>query len=96
MAHALRLENRVMNHEYNFLNEDVLKKWELRATNTMREIADGSETFFREYGATNREEFFSVAVENFFERPAEFSEKHPLTYQVLCDLLNQNPLTLLE
>jgi hypothetical protein len=91
MAHALRLENRIMNHEFNFLDEEALHEWELRATNTMREIAEGRETFFREYGATNREEFFAVAVENFFERPHEFSEKHPLTYGVMCRLLRQDP-----
>lgn len=91
MAHALRLENRIMNQEFNFLDEDILRAWELRATNTMNEIKDGRETFFREYGATDNEEFFAVAVENFFERPTEFSEKHPLTYQTLCNLLKQDP-----
>lgn len=96
MAHALRLENRIMNHEYNFLSKSALKEWELRAGNTMEEIRNGRETFFREYGATDREEFFAVAVENFFERPVEFSEKHPLTYEVLCRLLNQNPKLLVK
>lgn len=95
MAHALRLENRIMNHEYNFLNESALHEWELRATNTMKEISEGRETFFREYGATDREEFFAVAVENFFERPQEFSDQHPLTYNILCSLLNQDPISLL-
>lgn len=95
MAHALRLENRIMNHEYNFLDEDVLQEWETRASNTMQEMRDGKETFFREYGATDREEFFAVAVENFFERPLEFSEKHPQTYDVMCRLLRQNPKLLL-
>lgn len=96
MAHALRLENRVMNHEYNFLQESIVNEWELQADQSMKEIEDGTETFFREYGATNREEFFAVAVENFFERPQEFSEKHPRTYDVLGRLLNQNPKLLLK
>ena len=91
MAHALRLENRIMNREYNFLDQTALREWEIRATNTMLEIEKGIESFFREYGATNREEFFAVAVENFFERPDAFSEKHPLTYEVMCRLLRQNP-----
>lgn len=96
MAHALRLENRILNHEYNFLDEAVLNEWELRATNTILEIREGRETFFREYGGANREEFFAVAVENFFERPEEFSQKHPLTYGVLCRLLRQDPKLLLR
>jgi Mlc titration factor MtfA (ptsG expression regulator) len=96
MSHALRLENRIMNEEFNFLDKDLLHSWELRATNTMLEIKEGRETFFREYGATDREEFFAVAVENFFERPVEFAEKHPLTYQTLCKLLRQDPQLLVS
>ncbi len=91
MAHALRLENRVMNHEYNFLDEETLHSWEMQATHAMKEIANGSEDFFRDYGATDREEFFAVAVENFFERPVEFSVKHPKLYSTLCNLLRQDP-----
>ncbi len=94
MAHALRLENRVMNEEYNFLSEQVLHEWELRAQHTMKEIVEGRESFFRKYGSANNEEFFAVAVENFFERPREFSKKHPLTYQTMCRLLRQDPLLL--
>lgn len=94
MAHALRLENRIMNEEYNFLDSRILTEWEERADNTMIEINEGREDFFRGYSATDREEFFAVAVENFFERPEEFSEKHPLTYKTLCNLLKQDPLLL--
>ncbi|MEQ9402088.1 MAG: zinc-dependent peptidase [Cyclobacteriaceae bacterium] len=94
MAHALRLENRILNQEYNFLDENILKEWELRAEYTMQEIRDGQEDFFREYGAVDNEEFFSVAVENFFERPKTFFEKHPKTYTTLCRLLRQDPILL--
>ena len=94
MAHALRLENRIANEEYDFLDAALLKEWEERAAHTMAEIREGREDFFRDYGATDNEEFFSVAVENFFERPELFSEKHPKTYATLCQLLNQNPILL--
>ena len=94
MAHALRIENKVKNEEYNFLDPVILQEWELRAKHTMIEIAEGREDFFREYGATNNEEFFAVAVENYFERPILFREKHPLTYQTLCRLLRQDPASL--
>ena len=94
MAHALRLENRVMNKEYDFLNPKILDEWEKRAKLTMMEINSGAETFFRKYGGVNNEEFFAVAVENFFERPVEFKEKHPLTYSTLSNLLRQDPVLL--
>ncbi|NQZ77025.1 MAG: zinc-dependent peptidase [Ekhidna sp.] len=90
MAHALRLENKIKNREYNFLNGRLLQEWEEHARRTMEEINAGTEVFFRSYGGVNNEEFFAVAVENFFERPLEFLERHPLTYQTLCKLLNQN------
>jgi Mlc titration factor MtfA (ptsG expression regulator) len=94
MAHALRLENRIMNEEYNFLNHEVLEEWEARASHTMKEIKAGTENFFRKYGSANNEEFFAVAVENFFERPIEFNERHPKTYRTLCRLLRQDPVLL--
>ena len=94
MAHALRLENRIANNEHNFLDDTLLKEWEEHASKTMREINNGSETFFRSYGGANNEEFFAVAVENFFERPVEFKRMHPLTYETLSRLLRQDPVLL--
>ncbi|MEM9895972.1 MAG: zinc-dependent peptidase [Bacteroidota bacterium] len=94
MAHALRLENRIKNAKYNFLNGKVLQEWEQAASKTIKEIRTGTETFFRAYGATNAEEFFAVAVENFFERPSEFHARHPTTYITMCRLLRQDPLIL--
>ncbi|MEQ9468886.1 MAG: zinc-dependent peptidase [Ekhidna sp.] len=94
MAHVLRLENRILNEEHSFLEEWVLQEWALHAQRTMIEINDGRETFFRKYGGTDREEFFAVAVENFFERPVEFNQKHPKTYRTLCRLLRQDPVLL--
>ena len=94
MAHALRLENRIMNEEYDFLNAETLEEWERIAKQTMLEIKNGSEQFFRAYGAVDNEEFFAVAVENYFERPVQFRKEHPLTYQTLCKLLRQDPALL--
>lgn len=94
MAHALRLENRIMNEEYNFLEHVILEEWEVQARLTMNEIVNGTESFFRKYGSVNNEEFFAVAVENFFERPLEFKERHPKTYLTLSQLLKQDPVLL--
>ena len=92
MAHAPQIENKIRNAEYNFLNKDVLQEWERYASQTIQEITTGKESFFRSYGATNGEEFFAVAVENFFERSIAFSQKHPLLYRTLCRLLRQDPI----
>jgi Mlc titration factor MtfA (ptsG expression regulator) len=43
------------------------------------------------YGATSRAEFFAVATEAFFERPAELRHEHPELYAALRDYYKQDP-----
>ncbi|RZI83117.1 MAG: zinc-dependent peptidase [Rubrivivax sp.] len=45
------------------------------------------------YGATNPAEFFAVASETFFERPAELADQHPALYGELCDFYRVDPLS---
>ena len=95
MAHALQLENVIMNTEYGFMKEVDIKHWEQLAKVEIEKIISPDVSFFRDYGATNQHEFFAVAVENFFERPKEFFEYHRELYMTMCKLLRQNPLLLL-
>jgi Mlc titration factor MtfA (ptsG expression regulator) len=44
---------------------------------------DGRLTLLDPYGATSPAEFFAVATECFFGRPAEMRARHPELYQVL-------------
>lgn len=44
----------------------------------------------RDYGATNRAEFFAVASEYFFERPAMLKRKHPKLYEALSEIYQQD------
>ncbi|MEL7147976.1 MAG: zinc-dependent peptidase, partial [Bacteroidota bacterium] len=92
MAHALRLENVIMNEEYDFLDEQLLEKWSQLAYAEMVTIRSGVPTIFREYGATSEQEFFAVAVENFFERPKQFLTYNEDLFWVLARLLNQHHL----
>ncbi|MEX0617350.1 MAG: M90 family metallopeptidase [Pseudohongiellaceae bacterium] len=43
------------------------------------------------YGATDPAEFFAVATETFFEKPAELKERHPTLYQELKDYYCVDP-----
>ncbi|MDH5608958.1 MAG: zinc-dependent peptidase [Cyclobacteriaceae bacterium] len=95
MAHALHLENTIRNEEFDFLPQDQLAQWDSYAQAEMEKIQTGAQTFFRPYGAVDTFEFFAVAVENFFERPAEFKAYHAGMYQAMCGILNQNPLLLM-
>ena len=94
MAHALRLENVVRNDEHNFLKPHILQQWEAESQLERAKIRNGESHFFRDYAGSDEEEFFAIAVENFFERPQQFWQELPHLYQTLSLLLNQDPLLL--
>jgi len=91
-AHALRLENVILNGESDFLNPIALKKFNELALTEMSKIRVLSNHFLRDYGATNEQEFFAVCVENFFERSSLFYEQLPAIYKLLTEILLQDPM----
>jgi MtfA peptidase len=92
MAHALKIADAMGNEESDFFDRDTFHKFIYFARLEMQKIAEGGESFFRAYAATNDQEFFAVAVENFFERSEMFLQEHPQLYKSLSELLNQNPI----
>ncbi|HEV8287342.1 MAG TPA: zinc-dependent peptidase [Chitinophagaceae bacterium] len=50
-------------------------------------------SYLRSYAFTNVQEFWAVSVEAFFENPAGLKQNMPELYGILCDVLNQDPLT---
>ncbi|MGL1885719.1 MAG: zinc-dependent peptidase [Reichenbachiella sp.] len=92
MAHALHLEDRINNSEYDFIDKQAMSQWNQLAKEEITRINQGNSSMFRDYAATNLSEFFSVAVENFFERPAEFKNQMPQLYANLTVVLRQDPL----
>ena len=48
----------------------------------------------RDYGATNRTEFFAVASEYFFERPKMLQRKHPHLFEALSEFYQQEVLSI--
>lgn len=62
----------------------------------LREASDcGRRTVLDAYGATNPAEFFAVATECFFEKPAQLRKKHPELYEELKSYYRQDPEALL-
>ncbi|MGV8989476.1 MAG: zinc-dependent peptidase [Cypionkella sp.] len=59
----------------------------------VRNVESGHKTVFNAYGATGPEEFFAVAVEVFFERPAALKHEDPAVYQQLAGLFHLDPAT---
>ncbi|WMJ72340.1 zinc-dependent peptidase [Cytophagaceae bacterium ABcell3] len=92
MAHALKLENSIKNKEYRFLDEKKLLNWKTLADDEFNNIKTGQASFLRKYATSNRDEFFPVCVEHFFERPCEFKQESPHLYRALAELLQQDIL----
>ena len=89
-GHALILETKVDSHDvyfgYHFSKIDsYIKKPEV-----FKRLSQNK--YFREYAQSNRLEFYSVAIECFFETPLQFKEELPKLYQSFCLLLNNDPL----
>ncbi len=92
MAHALQLENSIVNFEYDFIDFEALKAYDIEARKEIDKIRLHGSDFFRSYAATNRVEFFAVSVENFFERPGLFKAYNSVLYDLLTMILLQDPL----
>ena len=67
---------RVLGHEYAQL---------------VRELHQGQPTLLGSYAASNPAEFFAVATELFFERPAAMFDRHPELYKQLAAFYLQDP-----
>lgn len=56
----------------------------------------GTRTLLDHYGATNEAEFFAVATECFFEKPAQMKKQHPELYEQMKLFYNQDPAAYLD
>ena len=90
-AHALYFEHKLMHDEYEVFNDEAFNRVMGQAEIEIERIKAGTNHFLRHYAATNQEEFFAVATENFFERSAQFKKELPELYGTLVLLLRQDP-----
>lgn len=86
MAHALSLENRKSDYEEDIFDKEAFLNWQQVAEKEYRK-----KFYLRKYAFKDKEEFFPVCTEYFFERPDEFKKERPELYQALARLLNQDP-----
>jgi Mlc titration factor MtfA (ptsG expression regulator) len=91
MAHALRIEN-IVRQEYAFFDEPLLERFDQIARRMCGDGSVGGDSVFRPYACTDLHEFFSVAVENFFERSVQFKMQLGELYSIMVRLLNQDPI----
>jgi Mlc titration factor MtfA (ptsG expression regulator) len=91
-AHALWLEHKLMSDQYTVLDPHLIEKFESLAHQEMDQLHENENHLFRKYAFSNIEEFFAVAVENFFERPGELNQQLPHFYHLLSKLFIQDPV----
>jgi hypothetical protein len=89
-AHALFLNNIGGYHNRHFV--EAIDEWRVIVANLMEEKAIYD--FFRSYAFNDKMELFAVSVEHFFETPEAFHAHLPQLYDVMCRVLNQNPMLL--
>lgn len=93
-AHALLIELKIQKD----VDRQILRSFEKhgeKAVSVFQHIrAKGNAThpYLRDYGFTNKHEFFAVCVEHFFETPRQFKKEMKKLYSLYCLLLNQDPL----
>jgi MtfA peptidase len=91
MAHALTLEDRSSDYEENIFDKVAFRNWKKVADNEFISMKKNKNSYLRRYAFSDREEFFPVCIEYFFERSQEFKREKPELYQALSKLLNQDP-----
>ncbi len=91
-AHALHIEQMKQSMEPDFSKN--FNQWQnyVEDQSTEKELRENN--FFRNYAYTNIQEFFAVSVENFFEKPAQFSKELPQLYYLMKKMMNQDPLSI--
>ncbi len=94
MAHALRFESLIRSEEYPPFESELLEQFDDYAHRVCNDPEFATQTFFRPYACTDEHEFFSVAVENFFERSELFKAEMSELYAILVRLLGQDPILL--
>ena len=90
-AHALWLEHKLTSNQYEVLDPEWVAHFEAYAEKEIANLNASEKHFFRRYAFDNMEEFFAVAVENFFERTHLFHTEQPELYRILANLFKQDP-----
>lgn len=73
------------------LKHEYAAPWLKMIHQEMQKIEKGKSDI-NPYAITNEAEFFAVASEYFFEKPAQFKQKHPELYAQMSEMFMQDPV----
>lgn len=91
-AHALhgeQLTNSIFNKVF---DSDEMKKWENAGIRKILKIRDKRHEYLSDYAGIDMYEMFAVCIECFFEQSKEFKQTLPEMYQLIVELLDQDPI----
>ena len=87
-THALRF-NGIKGNATDYFFDNYFNRWLVPAYSEYSRMRKGYQSIFRKYGSVNINEFLSVVIETFFEKPTEFKTNLPELYHHTSILLNQ-------
>ncbi len=98
LAHKLDMANGAVDGTPPLANRHERKRWGVVCSESYKRhrtaVEHGHPTLMDSYGALNEAEFFAVATETFFCRPAALALEHPQLYVALRDFYRTEPMAL--
>jgi len=91
-AHKLDMLDDVVDGTPLLLGGDLRERWIRVCTEVFGELEANGSPVLDDYGAEDPGEFFAVATETFFTRPAALREHHSDLYEVLAEYFRQDPV----
>jgi MtfA peptidase len=88
-ARALGIQNNTEGTDYDLLKPFHLHHWKKIADQEFEKLVAAGQLFYGK--KIEREDFFPVAAEYFFEDPGSFKKENLTLYNALSSLLNQHP-----
>ncbi|MBC7451605.1 MAG: zinc-dependent peptidase [Cytophagales bacterium] len=92
MAMALSLEHQLNKLSKNMFNNTTHKAFHKLYKEQAEKFILSGKSRYNDYKEVDRNEYFAVAIEYFFERPQHFYSNQPQMYMALSKLLRQDPL----
>jgi Mlc titration factor MtfA (ptsG expression regulator) len=72
-------------------DDEARERWIEICTREFQSVRDDDEHLLRDYAGADPGEFFAVATEVFFTRPAELRDQHAELYDILAGFYCQDP-----